>query len=345
MRLGRVFLCLVVASRFSAAVAQDWITPETCRVATQETAVSPEAGAVAEAAALIPNGQGRLWRITTPEGAVSHLWGTLHSSDPAILDLPPELEAVLDAARTIVLESDPRAKSRTELEERFLQAGLWLAPEHMPYGKPYLDGAERAWVEARIAGIFHGAEAFDALSDAGLASYLMTDPCEDFAAGALPVQDHRLLLSAVEAGAEVGALESWDALPVELSQPDRRETAQAIVLIQGAYLNPEGFSEARALAFRLYREGRIGELMEWNRRYLSGVFGADAAATLLARADGYLIGERNDLFLRRMQKFLAPGGALVAVGAFHLPGETGLVARLREAGYRVERVAVRGEAD
>ncbi|WP_267633721.1 TraB/GumN family protein [Frigidibacter sp. RF13] len=331
----------------SGAVAQDWITPESCRVTIEDLAAAmpdPDAAEVRQDAARIPNGQGRLWRITTPEGAVSHLWGTLHSSDPAILDLPPELRSVLDAARTVVLESDPRAKSRTELEERFLQAGVWLADEHMPYDKPYLGGAERGWVEARIEGIFHGPEAFAALTDAGLAFYLMADPCEDFTAGVLPVQDQRLLLAAVEAGAGVGALESWDALLVELSQPDRRDTAQAVVRIQGAYLNPDGFSAARVAAFRLYREGRIGELMEWNRRYLAGLFGPGEAEALMGRADGYLLDERNGIFLRRMEKFLTSGGALVAVGAFHLPGGAGLIERLRRAGYLVERIAVRGEA-
>jgi uncharacterized protein len=349
MRLRHGLSVLAAASLTAGgALAQDWITPESCRVAPEDLGATrmpdPEAAEVGRAAAHSPNGLGRLWRITTPEGAVSHLWGTLHSSDPAILVLPPELEAVLAESRTVVLESDPRAKSRTELEERFLQAGVWLAPEHMPYDKPYLSGAERGWVEARIEGIFHEAEAFAALTDAGLASYLMTDPCEDFAAGALPVQDHRLLLAAVERGVEVDALEDWDALLVELSQPDRRDTAQAIVRIHGAYLNPDGFSPARAAAFRLYREGRIGELMEWNRRYLAGLFGPAEAKALMGRADGYLIDDRNEIFLRRMKKYLASGGALIAVGAFHLPGDGGLVARLRDEGYQVDRVAVRGEA-
>ncbi|MEL7013785.1 MAG: TraB/GumN family protein, partial [Pseudomonadota bacterium] len=34
------------------------------------------------------NGTGRFWRITSPERAVSQLWGTMHSSLPVILGLP-----------------------------------------------------------------------------------------------------------------------------------------------------------------------------------------------------------------------------------------------------------------
>jgi uncharacterized protein YbaP (TraB family) len=47
---------------------------------------------------------------------------------------------------------------------------------------------------------------------------------------------------------------------------------------------------------------------------------------------------RNDLWMARLAPVLAEGGAFVAVGLGHLVGEASLVARLREQGYRVERV-------
>ena len=39
----------------------------------------------------------------------------------------------------------------------------------------------------------------------------------------------------------------------------------------------------------------------------------------------------------RLAPLLAQGGVFVAVGALHLPGETGLVEALRGAGWRVTR--------
>ncbi|MFQ5468324.1 MAG: TraB/GumN family protein, partial [Kiloniellaceae bacterium] len=47
--------------------------------------------------------------------------------------------------------------------------------------------------------------------------------------------------------------------------------------------------------------------------------------------------DRNKLMARRMEPFLRAGGAFVAIGALHLPGDTGLVSLLRARGYRVTR--------
>lgn len=328
--------------------AQDWITPDTCRV-TREQAdnVSLPADLVpqvdAEAAAL-PYGTGRLWQITSPLGRISHIWASFHSSDPLILDLPPQLIGFVQKAQVLILESDPRARDRQDLEERALQAGMWLAPAETPWDKPWLTGNLRDWAKARTTAIFHDDNAFGALTDAGLAAYLLLDPCEDFAAGSLPVQDQRLLLYAHEAGVPVQGLEQWDTFLADVGQPDQRETAQAIALIGAAALNPDGFSASRRSAFGLYRQGRLGALMIWDRVYLQGIFGKEEAARLSALARGYMIEDRNQHFLKAMRRPLDAGGVVIAVGAFHLPGDAGILAGLAAAGYRVERVQVTGEA-
>ena len=48
--------------------------------------------------------------------------------------------------------------------------------------------------------------------------------------------------------------------------------------------------------------------------------------------------ERNRTMIVRMAERLAEGGAFIAIGALHLPGERGLVSLLRNQGYRVEQV-------
>ncbi|MDH3716167.1 MAG: TraB/GumN family protein, partial [Gammaproteobacteria bacterium] len=48
-----------------------------------------------------------------------------------------------------------------------------------------------------------------------------------------------------------------------------------------------------------------------------------------------LIDDRNLRMLRRMQPRLREGGAFIAVGAMHLPGERGLLSLLRGRGYEL----------
>jgi uncharacterized protein len=348
MVLRGVITGLSLALVATVAQGQDWITPDACAVspATYEAALASSANEASLAAAddLAANGHGRLWEVTSPDGETSHLWATMHSSDRLILDLPPELEALIPKARMLLVENDQLAPSRTVLEQRNLQAGVWIAPSDPAYKRDYFDRRVLDWVEARVEGVLGNADLMLKLSDAGLAWMLLSDPCEDFAAGILPIQDHRLYLAAYEAGVPVKGLENWDAFLTEISQADRRKTAQAIGEIYGAYLNPEGFSEARAASFALYRQGRIGEMIAGDRAFLDDFFGRAKAGQLAALANGYLIAERNTRFLRAMRRHLDTGGALVAVGAFHLPGDDGLIALLRGQGYKVTRLVVAGEA-
>ena len=62
------------------------------------------------------------------------------------------------------------------------------------------------------------------------------------------------------------------------------------------------------------------------------------------RMHGYLVYERNRGFVTRAKRLLDQGDVFIAVGSFHLPGKDGLVAMLRVAGYRVERIVLPGEA-
>jgi hypothetical protein len=51
-----------------------------------------------------------------------------------------------------------------------------------------------------------------------------------------------------------------------------------------------------------------------------------------------LLDARNERMAERMQPRLAEGGAFVAVGALHLPGEGGILKLLEGQGYQLTRL-------
>jgi len=86
---------------------------------------------------------------------------------------------------------------------------------------------------------------------------------------------------------------------------------------------------------RLYRDGRPAEMIAV----------VDALPMLTAeeraaerRFDDMLLVGRNQTMAERAAPLVAEGGAFIAVGALHLPGKSGLIARFRAMGYRVVNV-------
>ncbi len=339
-------LCAMLALLAGPALAQDWFTPEACTVTRSDVAMAAMDAAtatdVALAAAAVVNGKGRLWRITTPGGAVSHLWGTYHTPDPLLLDLPTRLRDLLEQARVVALEFDPVPDSAAEVRLGADGSWMWRSDGYSDWG--FVPTEVMGWVDARLSAIGWGGGYRDQLTEAALASLLLSDPCGDYAAGVLPGQDTYIAQLAVLAGAEVTGLQRWRDFAADLGAAERREEARAVVVLYGSALGPDPALRAtRSLAYRLYLEGRIAELDAWSDLGLAGLLGSAEAQRVTARAEGYLLVERNLIFLRNARPLLDEGGAVIAVGAGHLPGATGLVEMLRGAGMTVERVVLPGE--
>jgi len=96
----------------------------------------------------------------------------------------------------------------------------------------------------------------------------------------------------------------------------------------------------------LSEDGEVQQLFEalteaWLRGDLDRLVELSEANPMLANADTNsafehrVIDERNKRMAKRMQPLLNKGGAFVAIGALHLPGEEGVLALLTEAGYSV----------
>ncbi|MBW4981575.1 TraB/GumN family protein [Mameliella sp. CS4] len=340
--------CLGLLAAAAPAVAQDWATRDLCFppwIEIHDEVFAPEGRAELEArAAAIPNATGRFWRIMAPDGAVSYLWGTMHSSHRSVLDLPDTVRKALTGADQLGLEIDPTFPDR-ESHDAYMRGDDVYRADGSVTAYRDLELPERfeQHLVTRLGALGWSRDALPELKLGTLAELLLYDPCEDFSAGVLPSQDSYLQTLAHIEGIPVLPLENSDRLSAKLNTPGNEDLARAIIGTYAVYLLPGATPEARASALALYRTGQVGLMMAWDKAQVTAALGNEGPA-LYARMTDYLVNERNEDFVNAARDALTRGGVFIGVGNFHLPGENGMIELLRAEGFDVTRVPLPGEA-
>ena len=347
----RRVLSLALAVWPGLVFAQDWATRELCFApvgALEASHVAPLSLEALEAAAAdAENGIGRYWRVTAPGGAVSHLWGTYHTSMAEVLDLPDFVTDEIATARAVAVEIDFTYPDRGAIFAEYEVEGRYRMSDD-PFAVQdeldlsFLGSDVEGWVLDRLIAYGTFEDALYVLTYAGLAELLLGDPCEDYVDTVLPVQDDLIQTLGHIAGAEIIGLEATDAFFVDLA--DKPEVAQAIVAVYASYLQPPRDADSYSASVAMYQEGRLGLLAALDGAHLEAVYGAKGR-DYLQKTDAYLLTFRNERFLERALPELTKGDLFMAVGALHLPGEAGLVSMLRARGFEVTRVPVPGEVE
>lgn len=337
-----IALCVVhLALFFAFALSLAWAArshaaePAACHGSDLTDRLAREAPArLAEAerqARATPNGNGLLWKVTADNGRPSYLFGTMHSADPRIAELPEAARAAFTEADTVLIETtetlDPAnaVKAMAELSELTLLAegerlSDWVEPENRE--------SLREAVTARGMPL----AAADRLQPWLVAASIANPLCELAAKQAgKPVLDARIGLDAREAGKKLVGLETIE------------EQFRAIAAV------PRAFHVA-ALNETLRLGALADDLMETTKLlYLSGRTAMVLPLIRVVSPETYrgkgnaefrqlLVTRRNAVMAERAAPHLEKGGAFMAVGALHLPGEDGLVELLRAEGFTVTAV-------
>ena len=104
-----VFTGLMVALFFSFALlmAKPAYASETCGGTNLLAGITDQEllAKIDTEAAAIPNGNGILWRIKKDNLPDSFLFGTMHVTDPRVLNLPANAQAAFDQAKSLVIET------------------------------------------------------------------------------------------------------------------------------------------------------------------------------------------------------------------------------------------------
>lgn len=276
------------------------------------------------------HGQGRMWRVEAPDAAPSHVFGTMHSSDPRVLDLPAPIRMAFRNSRAVALELDfgggrERAleMTRAMFEAMVLTDGRTLDQivgpdlfaDTLAALRPYGLTAEvlrrlRPWAVYEVlvnpSGVVGGREDGEAFLD---------------------------LFLAQEAEDQGKALYGLETVDEQLAVFGDMPEADQVALLESAIAYAGEREMGLETLTRLYLAGDLAGIfrlsVEPARR-----LGPDFAANSIIR----LIDDRNRVMVARMQNLLARGGAFVAVGAAHLPGDTGVLHLLEREGYQVTKV-------
>lgn len=270
-----------------------------------------------------------LYRVTDDAGHVIYLLGTIHVGDEATDDLGPAVESAYAAADVLAVEVDVLSFARN-WRDLFKMAAL------MVY-RPGDDITKHFSPETCALGMEKlGVPPFILRQMKPIAWYSLADQYVMDAVGLSADRgvDMRLLSRAKRDGKPVHEMEGMDSqLETLLSFPESVMDAE----VREMLLHPEESAQATRMLYDAWRTGDEETL----NALVSAMNPADGDALQAdyAAFEDVLIGSRNDGFTRQAMEYLSRGEtALIAIGAFHIVGESGLARQLALAGCQVEEI-------
>lgn len=288
--------------------------PESSRA---EELVCPPIARMQTASEPIAFGDGLLWRIEREGVAASYLFGTIHVSDPRVLDIPAPVESALRASRLFVMEAlfEPGAVARFA-GSMYFDDGTRL--EDLA-GRPLAERAQSLLLRFNVP-----AEAARSLKP--WAAFLtLNQPQSD---SGLPL-DLLLMQRAQEHGLQVQGLETLEEQAEVFAA---FSDAEQVAMLRDTVCHFDLVQAQLGRLVELYLRGDVAAIIRLTGEY------AGSDRELAARMEKLLIDDRNARMVERLQGVLLRGGAFVAIGALHLPGSGGILALLERRGYALTRM-------
>lgn len=265
-----------------------------------------------------------LWQVEKPGFARSYVFGTVHSADPRLRDLPPEVREAFDASASAAFEINGTAKDEADFVQALQQ----------PQGQRLEDtlGADLFQRTAAAVSRFGlQPEAVQRMTPLALLPLLIY-PAQELAwmARGEKVLDDWLRTEARRQSKSLHGLESYREHLALFT--DASESEQA-VLISDMLADHAQLDALWERTLEVYLAGDAAAIHAESND-LSGTTDPEAAEAFRQR----LIDDRNRLMVERMLPLMAKEATFVAVGAAHLPGERGILRLLEQRGFTVTRL-------
>lgn len=255
--------------------------------------------------------KGLFWKLESPAGITSYLFGTIHTDDNRVADISPAVQAAIKNVDTFIMEAEPSqdpsfllmqgaslAEMITETEFEQVKA---LADLHTMH----LDAAMqmKPWLLAVI---------FD-----------LPKPQTPFA------QDNLLMTKSEDFGKNVLGIET---AKVHFGVMDNFSIEEQMVMLRAVLKRTQEQKEAdfeRLLS--AYLEGDSDKITALDEQITGGMLPREIWAKMRTK----LIDERNVVMAQRSIAAAREKPVFVAVGASHLAGDNGLIAAFKKAGFKL----------
>lgn len=294
----------------------------------------PKAAAEVRAAAdQVLNGKALLWRVEakTPGGSPSHLFGTVHITDPRVHDLPRSVRSALDSSRKVALELKEMSPAKMALAMMSVKNITSMMMFTSGKGLTELLTDEELRKVQAVVGKSGIPPASAHLMRPWFVYASLTIPeCETLRSGSgLPVLDQMIGETAAKAGKPVVGLETVEGQLRAMSELPLETQVQ---LLKSSLATLDQVEDQMETLTRLYVARDIGVIWPFGMKFIEKA-GFDPAMMTPFLRD--VVERRNTVMRDGAIPLIEEGGAFIAVGALHLPGKLGLVELLRQAGYTV----------
>lgn len=270
----------------------------------------------------IPFGKGRLWKVTSPQGISSYVFGTVHTANPKVLQIPGIIMEAFNRSHTIVLELSTGDQLVFDAAAAMFGGPGYSLQRTIP--APLFKTSVQYIKKYGIP-----PELLDNLKIWAVAITLSLPPEKRQNKGPLTFLDKELEKLGKKLGKGIFPLEKpaeqlglFDTLPLSV----QTEYLQQVVK------DHPNVEEQIAELTQFYLSGNTGWIY---CKVENDLQGTSEAFKSFMRED--LLNIRNAKMVDRSLPKLSKGGLFIAVGALHLPGKKGILSLLKNKGYRISK--------
>ena len=259
--------------------------------------------------------KGLFWKLESPTGKTSYLFGTMHTDDNRVSEMTPNMLEAMKSVDTFMMEAEPTQDPSifmmkdASLPSLLTQAEFDQVRELAEFHVMHLGAAMqmKPWLLAVI---------FD-----------LPKPQTEFA------QDNLLMTKSEDFGKEIKGLETSQE---HFSIMDAFSIDEQMVMLRAVLKRTPEQKEAdfeRLMA--AYLKGDSDKISALDEQITGGMLPKEIWAKMRVK----LLDERNVVMAQRAIPVANEKPIFIAVGASHLAGDSGLIAAFKKAGFKLSAVS------